>query len=436
MVGAVAVLAALGVALWQRQVAVRERAAAEARFNDVRKLANALIFKVHDAVAPLAGSTAARKLIVEEALGYLDTLASSSNDDSLRLELAKGYKQIGRALGDPNSPNLGDYAGAQHQVTHALELLEPLHESSAVWREASIETVQAWRTLATVQHSMGDREAAVSSAKNALAVAEEVATRAPGDDELRRLLASAHFNMAMSYARDDDAMVHWQRAGNLFDALLKERPDDPDRMRNVALVNKYVGPLLIDSGRTEEGLARYRRALELDDRRLATTPDSRQAQLDVAIDLANMAAGLANTGNREEAIPYYSRSVAMRERIVASDPSDRMGRVTLARVLVNAGTTSYLAGDAEAARRHFGRLEELLSESAALAQDKNYLRVRPRHLIFLAYLADDGGGRAAACRRYTEALALATQHLPEKERGKSDVSMFKQAANRFGSCPR
>ena len=99
------VLIALGAALWQRQVAVRERAAAEARFNDVRRLARALMFDVHAAVAPLPGSTKARQLITSEALGYLDRLAASRPDagiaPDLRLELAQGYRQIAVVQGDP-----------------------------------------------------------------------------------------------------------------------------------------------------------------------------------------------------------------------------------------------------------------------------------------------------------------------------------------------
>ena len=67
----VAILAASGVAFWQRQVAMRAQARAEQRFREVRQLANALIFKIHDAVLPLAGSTPVRRTIVNEAIAYL-----------------------------------------------------------------------------------------------------------------------------------------------------------------------------------------------------------------------------------------------------------------------------------------------------------------------------------------------------------------------------
>jgi serine/threonine protein kinase len=76
-------LGALAITLWEARVA-REQAAvarsqearAERRFNDVRKLANSLIFEVHDSIRNLPGATQARKLVVSRALEYLDSLSA------------------------------------------------------------------------------------------------------------------------------------------------------------------------------------------------------------------------------------------------------------------------------------------------------------------------------------------------------------------------
>ena len=84
--GAVAAAAAVFVVLiagivgiaWQARVARTERARAEQRFNDVRSLANAFLFDMHDAVKKLAGSTPARRLIVQKGIEYLDKLAADA----------------------------------------------------------------------------------------------------------------------------------------------------------------------------------------------------------------------------------------------------------------------------------------------------------------------------------------------------------------------
>ena len=115
--GAVAAAAAVFITLiagivgtaWQARVARAERTRAEQRFNDVRSLANAFLFDVHDAVKDLAGSTPARRLMVQKGIEYLDKLAADAgNRADLRRELAAGYLRVGDVQGRPLNPNLGD----------------------------------------------------------------------------------------------------------------------------------------------------------------------------------------------------------------------------------------------------------------------------------------------------------------------------------------
>ena len=60
----VALLAGFIVTLHEARVAQNERARAERRFNDVRELANSLMFEVHDSIRDLPGTLPARKLLV------------------------------------------------------------------------------------------------------------------------------------------------------------------------------------------------------------------------------------------------------------------------------------------------------------------------------------------------------------------------------------
>jgi hypothetical protein len=56
-----ALLARLAGTAWQASVARHERDRATKRFNDVRQLAHAVMFDIHDAIANLPGSTKARR---------------------------------------------------------------------------------------------------------------------------------------------------------------------------------------------------------------------------------------------------------------------------------------------------------------------------------------------------------------------------------------
>src|SRR5580658_2343578 len=97
---AITILAGLAVTLHEARIARSQQARAERRFNDVRKLANSLIFEIHDSIETMPAATATRKLLLERALEYLDSLASeSSGDISLQRELAAAYLRIGSLQG-------------------------------------------------------------------------------------------------------------------------------------------------------------------------------------------------------------------------------------------------------------------------------------------------------------------------------------------------
>jgi serine/threonine protein kinase len=89
---AVIVLSLLGGIAYSTYQARR----AEARFQQVRKLANTFVFDVDDAIQPLAGSTKARQLLVSTGLEYLDSLAAEAGGDpDLQLDLAQAYIKLG-----------------------------------------------------------------------------------------------------------------------------------------------------------------------------------------------------------------------------------------------------------------------------------------------------------------------------------------------------
>ena len=122
---AVSLTLAAGVSIRQSRVADTQRARAEARFNDVRKLANSFVFEFDEAVRDIPGTTAARKLVIARSLGYLEELARDAQGDvPLQRELAATYQRIGDVQGNPYLPNLGERPEALDSYRHALGLRE------------------------------------------------------------------------------------------------------------------------------------------------------------------------------------------------------------------------------------------------------------------------------------------------------------------------
>src|SRR5260370_30865199 len=95
-----AVSAGVTATLREARIAAVRRRRAEQRFNDVRSLANSLMFEIHSSVEGLPGAAGARQLIVQRSQQYLDSLAEeASGDISLQRELASAYDRLGALQG-------------------------------------------------------------------------------------------------------------------------------------------------------------------------------------------------------------------------------------------------------------------------------------------------------------------------------------------------
>jgi non-specific serine/threonine protein kinase/serine/threonine-protein kinase len=429
--GAAVIVALIGVSLWQAAVARAERARAERQLADVRRLAETLIFKVHDAVAPLPGSTPVRKMLVSEGLAYLERMqAESSGEEDLQLEIARAYQRIGMVQGQPNTANLGDPSGAIVSFLKAEALLTPAANaptaSAAVVRSYVNTTMSLSETLANMP---GRRSEAAAVAARGARVAERFASVHPRSEDARDCLARASF-AAARVADPRDELRYWVRSRDEYAALLADHPADSTRQRQVALTEKYIGGYYDVQEEHDAALEHYQRAMALDEPRATRDPTDRMAAFDLAIDLSNL--GYEHDLRREfaEATRFYERSLAIRERLSASDPSDVLGRVKVAFMLRQMGFVAEHEGDTVAAIRHFRRAAELYGTT-----DLGNLDSRRNLAISLANLGTlEQKDRAAACADETRAFALLANLNDTERRGAEPADPMPEVARAAASC--
>src|SRR4030095_15132159 len=186
----------------EARIAREQRSKAERRFNDVRKLANSLLFKVHDSIQNLPGATPARQLIVQDALEYLDSLANeSSGDPSLQRELAMAYEKVGDVQGWDVRSNLGDTAGALKSYQKSLAIREARVAVDPKDASAQADLAETYNKLGSIQLQMGKQNESLTLLRKALDIRKELAAAAGPEDR------EAQTNLAVAYDGVGDVLA-------------------------------------------------------------------------------------------------------------------------------------------------------------------------------------------------------------------------------------
>src|SRR5205807_2417282 len=122
------------------------------------------LFEFDDAIR--AGSTAARRSVVERGLAYLDRLAQTRTDAGLTREVIAGYCRVGDLQGNMFYPNLGDAKGAAASYRRAQELLSRLAASPETDKVAAL----VEQKLGELAIGAGHRPEALDHFRRALAL--------------------------------------------------------------------------------------------------------------------------------------------------------------------------------------------------------------------------------------------------------------------------
>jgi serine/threonine protein kinase/tetratricopeptide (TPR) repeat protein len=328
----------IGIA-WQARVARAERLRAEQRFNDVRALANAFLFDVHDAVKDLAGSTPARQLMVQKGIEYLDKLAADAGDRAdLRRELAAGYVRVGDVQGRPLNPNLGDTAGALTSYRKAVALYASLGVTAASAVELRREASAAQLRLSEVLAASGDSKAAMAAARAGLDLVRDTATDAAASPATRRDLAvsySRYGDMLAATGSTSEALEYHRLALGLMEALSQAAPDDFNNLRQLGVAHHKVGNVLGNPNYPNIGdhagaLVHMQASAAVFERASARYPDSALFKRNLAVARSNTADILTALGRRAEAFEEERKALATYEAQVREDPTNAAARNDLA----------------------------------------------------------------------------------------------------------
>jgi len=312
-----AVLGGVAATVREARIAAANERRAEQRFNDVRTLANSLMFEIHDAIRDLPGSTSARRLLVTRALEYLDRLSEQSKGDvSLQKELAAAYERVGDVLGYPYAANLGDKPGALQSYRKALAIRQPL---AAVYPNdvpLQRDLVGNYFRVAQVLESNGNFAEALDAMRTALPTA-------------RRITAGSH-----------DPVLADQFAGGYY----------------------FTAGIQVQTGDLAAALENYQRSASIRDEALQANPDSFFLRTHLAADYAGIAKCAEQERDLPNAVQMQAKAAVILDEVSKSNPSNAMLREYLGEATNRLATYRKEQGGAAAALQTYRKAHEIFRD--------------------------------------------------------------------------
>jgi non-specific serine/threonine protein kinase/serine/threonine-protein kinase len=223
------------------------------------------------------------------ALAIMESVIAAAPDDLTNIrQLGVAYQKLGNTLGNPNAPNIGDYAGS----------LAALERSSTIFREAS--------------------------------------ARYPSNAVFRRNHAVAESNAAdvlVAMKRFDEALARERQSFAVYEAQAKTDPTNAAAQNDLAIGYAKLAELLDATGKTEAGLAEQHRATDIHRRLVAADPVSSDMKAELASDHNREATLQAKLGMRDPALANHGRAVDISRELSAASAGDYELRFALALAL-------------------------------------------------------------------------------------------------------
>ncbi len=315
---------------------------AQNRFDDVRTLANTLLFDLHDDIRDLPGATPARRTLVTHAITYLDKLhREAGGDPSLQLELAQAYDRIGRIQGNPHYTNLGDLAGAQQSYEKALTLREELWHRDTTNATARLALASSYGHLGVMKGWDDAGNEAIVLSTRALTLLAPLLDQTP--ENLDALHVAGRVRSELGWwmifgGRIEDGLVHAAEAMQMLESIAPRQPENQDLQLHLWRAYSYRIDGLRFTGRHQEALdlieAKGLPHLQATEQRWPTQPRVLYGLHIVYDYIGEMQHAL---GHPERAVTAYEEALRYADAMVRTDSTNHKGHEALARAYVSKG---------------------------------------------------------------------------------------------------
>lgn len=419
----VSLIGGLAATYWQFRQAQSERARAERRFNDVRGLVNTFLSELNDEMVKVPGNTAARKLLVQRTLEYLDNASRESGDDAaLKRELATAYIKIGDLQGNSYYQNFGDTSAALASYQKALDILESLVQINSSDAETKIQLAKGYESTGDVLWDKGDINATRDNYQKALKIVEQVAAKSEDKEtqiylaQLYTALGDIEYLIDAPCFKDISAALEYLHKGlAIRERLLAVEPDN--KVINISLDQSYhrLTNIYHVKGDFASEFEFLQKDKAITEKLLAAYPKEPNRKRAVWALYAQFERYLIDAGDFKQAAEYAAKSMALREEIYNADKTEVRARRDLAFGYYSSAILQTETGDFPGALANYQKQLKIYEELAAIdASNKDRQRDLIGGLTNVGNAFVKTGDASAALENFKRALELA-QNFPNND---------------------
>ncbi len=317
-VALIAVLAGSTVAVWQAVVARQERARAESRLTEIRKLTGNLVSGWDKDIPENQITSLVRGRIADISSGYLEGLANETSDPAILKELAEAYLKLGHeySWGNVNEEK------AKASFKRAESIARNLTAADTNDLDAKDLLI---RSILKYDEFFGwrDRDESLRSHMERLRLREEIYAADPNDEKALSALANIVFGCAWVLklvGRADEALPFYQRSGELYQTLLKIREPKAstlDERGKISTLYTVMARAQADTGNLPPSLEHFRRAASIADALYQEDSDNDSIAGQVASTHLDLGLILKRTGDLPASTDAYRSGLAAVRKVNA-----------------------------------------------------------------------------------------------------------------------
>lgn len=300
---------------------------ADQRFNDVRTLANTMMFDIYDEIASVPGGSGAEIKLAEAAQKYLDDLAAETSvDPELKLEAARGFRRLSIIQGSPSSGARKRIKEAKANLVSAEKLLVPLLAADPQNEDVRYELNRVYYSIADMAiFNDLNVPAAFPAIRKAIVILEEAKDYGPLSVKLQTALISSKSMLSLAYgqnAQHDKALEIANGVSQDNLDLARANPEDRAIQRQVAISLNNLGRQLVNTERFADARKLYSEAVDVMGSLLKQAPNNDLYQRDMAYTLWRRAIANSKLKDGKSSLEDFDEAVRIMTGLVRKDPDD------------------------------------------------------------------------------------------------------------------